>query len=63
MYKERKHTARYERWRWSSEGINDRLMYLGEDPDLRAMIIDTLQRLPRAVADLVLTVLAAPDQN
>ena len=34
-----------------------------EDPDLWVMIIDTLQRLPRAVADLVPTVLAAPDQN
>ncbi len=49
-----KQTERYEQWYWSAEGINDRLTYLGEDLNLRTMIIDTLQRLPRDVASFAL---------
>jgi len=54
MDMEREQTERYEQWYWSAEGINDRLMYLGEDLDLRTIIIDTLQRLPRDVARFAL---------
>jgi hypothetical protein len=52
MDMEHEQTKRYEQWYWSAEGINNRLLYLGEDLDLRSVIIHTLQSLPREVASL-----------